>query len=171
MPAMRCQGAPFRCSGTPKPITEIFGPVMMPPYGPQFGPDFIFLGVAGCDLDDEASYADADVVILGAPFDRGTSYRAGANIEFGALWAHGQPGYGRGQPAVRPCGHHCSIGQSSGLGDPLRHCSQTSGSAGRRPMGSAATAPQRAISTDPGGRSSTPPHSPRPRSGEVRRRS
>jgi arginase family enzyme len=49
---------------------------MMPPYGPQFGPDFIFLGAAGCDLDDEASYADADVVILGAPFDGGTSYRA-----------------------------------------------------------------------------------------------
>jgi hypothetical protein len=40
----------FSGSGTPKPITEIFGPVMMPPYGPQFGPDFIFLGAAGCDL-------------------------------------------------------------------------------------------------------------------------
>jgi hypothetical protein len=39
----------------------------MPRYGPQFGPDFTFLGVAECDLDDEASYADADVVILGAP--------------------------------------------------------------------------------------------------------
>jgi agmatinase len=52
----------------------------MPRYGPQFGPDFTFLGVAECDLDDEASYADADVVILGAPFDGGTSYRAGARF-------------------------------------------------------------------------------------------
>ena len=32
-------------------------------YGAQFGPDFTFLGVPECDLDDEASYADADVVI------------------------------------------------------------------------------------------------------------
>ena len=32
-------------------------------YGPQFGPDFTFLGVPECDLDDESSYADADVVI------------------------------------------------------------------------------------------------------------
>jgi len=49
-------------------------------YGPQFGPDFAFLGVPECDLDDESSYADADVVILGAPFDGGTSYRAGARF-------------------------------------------------------------------------------------------
>ena len=34
-------------------------------YGPQFGPDFTFLGVPECDLDDESSYADADVVVLG----------------------------------------------------------------------------------------------------------
>ena len=47
-------------------------------YGAQFGPDFTFLGVPECDLDDESSYADADVVILGAPFDGGTSYRAGS---------------------------------------------------------------------------------------------
>ena len=49
-------------------------------YGAQFGPDFTFLGVPECDLDDEASYADADVVILGAPFDGGTSYRAGTRF-------------------------------------------------------------------------------------------
>jgi agmatinase len=49
-------------------------------YGPQFGPDFTFLGVPKCDLDDESSYADADVVILGAPFDGGTSYRAGTRF-------------------------------------------------------------------------------------------
>ena len=42
-------------------------------YGQQFGPDFTFLGVPMCDLDDPATYADAQVVILGAPFDGGTS--------------------------------------------------------------------------------------------------
>jgi agmatinase len=49
-------------------------------YGAQFGPDFTFLGVPECDLDDAPSYADADVVILGAPFDGGTSYRAGTRF-------------------------------------------------------------------------------------------
>jgi agmatinase len=49
-------------------------------YGGQFGPDITFLGVERCDLDDEATYADADVVILGAPFDGGTSYRSGARM-------------------------------------------------------------------------------------------
>jgi agmatinase len=49
-------------------------------YGPQFGPDITFLGVDRCDWADPASYADADVVILGAPFDGGTSYRSGARF-------------------------------------------------------------------------------------------
>ncbi len=49
-------------------------------YGPQFGPDITFLGVARCDLDDPETYADADVVILGAPFDGGTSHRPGARF-------------------------------------------------------------------------------------------
>ena len=49
-------------------------------YGPQFGPDFTFLGVPMCDLDDEQSYADAQVVILGAPFDGGTSHRSGTRF-------------------------------------------------------------------------------------------
>jgi agmatinase len=49
-------------------------------YGPQFGPDITFLGVPRCDLDDRASYAEADVVILGAPFDGGTSHRPGARF-------------------------------------------------------------------------------------------
>ena len=40
-------------------------------YGQQFGPDFTFLGVPECDLDDEASYADADVVILTMPMGGG----------------------------------------------------------------------------------------------------
>src|SRR5665811_571163 len=49
-------------------------------YGPQFGPDITFLGVPRCDLEDPQTYADADVVILGAPFDGGTSNRPGARF-------------------------------------------------------------------------------------------
>jgi agmatinase len=49
-------------------------------YGSQFGPDLTFLGVDRCDLDDPATYAGADVVIVGAPFDGGTSYRSGARF-------------------------------------------------------------------------------------------
>jgi agmatinase len=49
-------------------------------YGAQFGPDITFLGVPACDWADPASYADADVVILGAPFDGGTSHRAGTRF-------------------------------------------------------------------------------------------
>jgi agmatinase len=46
----------------------------------MFGPDITFLGVDRCDLDDPSSFADADVVIVGAPFDGGTSYRSGARF-------------------------------------------------------------------------------------------
>ena len=49
-------------------------------YGPQFGPDITFLGVPRCDLDEPGTYAGADVVILGAPFDGGTSHRPGARF-------------------------------------------------------------------------------------------
>src|SRR5665647_85876 len=49
-------------------------------YGPQLGPDITFLGVPRCDLDDPQTYADADVVILGAPFDGGISNRPGARF-------------------------------------------------------------------------------------------
>lgn len=49
-------------------------------YGAQFGPDITFLGVPECDLDDPTTYADADVVIIGAPFDGGTSHRSGARF-------------------------------------------------------------------------------------------
>ena len=34
-----------------------------------FGPDITFLGVPRCDLDDASTFADADIVILGAPLD------------------------------------------------------------------------------------------------------
>jgi agmatinase len=52
----------------------------VPRYGAQFGPDITFLGVDRCDLDDPATFADADVVLIGAPFDGGTSYRSGARF-------------------------------------------------------------------------------------------
>ncbi len=48
--------------------------------GNLFGPDFTFLGVPAGDLDDPASYDGADVVVVGAPFDGGTSYRSGARF-------------------------------------------------------------------------------------------
>jgi agmatinase len=49
-------------------------------YGAQFGPDVTFLGVDRCDWADASTYADADVVILGAPFDGGTSHRSGTRF-------------------------------------------------------------------------------------------
>lgn len=49
-------------------------------YGPQFGPDITFLGVERCDWADPSTYSDAGVVVLGAPFDGGTSHRAGARF-------------------------------------------------------------------------------------------
>ena len=56
-------------------------------YGPQFGPDITFLGVARCDWTDPATFPGADVVILGAPFDGGTSHRSGA----GTTWDPSRP--------------------------------------------------------------------------------
>src|SRR6478736_1036627 len=49
-------------------------------YGPQFGPDITFLGVDRVDLDDAAALAAADVVVVGAPFDGGTSHRPGTRF-------------------------------------------------------------------------------------------
>lgn len=46
----------------------------------MFGPDVTFLGVDRCDLDEPETWADADVVVIGAPFDGGTSYRSGARF-------------------------------------------------------------------------------------------
>ena len=46
----------------------------------MYGPDATFLGVPPADLDDPASYASAKAVILGAPFDGGTSHRPGARF-------------------------------------------------------------------------------------------
>ena len=49
-------------------------------HGNMYGPSFTFLGVAQCDLDDRATYANADIVIVGAPIDSGTSHRSGAKF-------------------------------------------------------------------------------------------
>ncbi len=46
----------------------------------MYGPDVTFLGVDRCDLDVPSTFEGADVVIIGAPYDAGTSYRAGARF-------------------------------------------------------------------------------------------
>ncbi len=51
-----------------------------PRYGSMFGPDITFLGVPRCNLADPASFAGADVVVIGAPFDGGTSHRPGTRF-------------------------------------------------------------------------------------------
>lgn len=49
-------------------------------HGNMYGPNFSFLGVSQCDLDDPVSYQGADVIIIGAPIDSGTSHRSGAKF-------------------------------------------------------------------------------------------
>jgi agmatinase len=46
----------------------------------MYGPDATFLGVPAADLDDPATLLDARAVILGAPFDGGTSHRPGCRF-------------------------------------------------------------------------------------------
>src|SRR5580700_10265661 len=46
----------------------------------MYGPDATFLGVPRADLDDEPSYSAAAAVVLGAPFDGGTSHRPGCRF-------------------------------------------------------------------------------------------
>jgi agmatinase len=48
--------------------------------GNMYGPDATFVGVPAADLDDPASYANAGAVIIGAPFDGGTSHRPGCRF-------------------------------------------------------------------------------------------
>lgn len=48
--------------------------------GGMFGPDITFLGVERCDLADRDALRAADVVVVGAPYDAGTSYRPGARF-------------------------------------------------------------------------------------------
>jgi agmatinase len=46
----------------------------------MYGPDVTFLGVDRCTIDEPDTYADADVVVIGAPFDGGTSHRPGTRF-------------------------------------------------------------------------------------------
>ncbi len=48
--------------------------------GNMYGPDATFLGVPRADLEDASSYAGAAAVVLGAPFDGGTSHRPGCRF-------------------------------------------------------------------------------------------
>ncbi|HLW44683.1 MAG TPA: arginase family protein, partial [Acidimicrobiales bacterium] len=48
--------------------------------GNMYGPDSTFLGVPAADLDDPSSFANAGAVVVGAPFDGGTSHRPGARF-------------------------------------------------------------------------------------------
>jgi agmatinase len=45
-----------------------------------YGPNATFAGVPAADLDDRDSYAAAGAVIVGAPFDGGTSHRPGCRF-------------------------------------------------------------------------------------------
>jgi agmatinase len=49
-------------------------------HGNMYGPAFTFLGIPSCDLDDPSTYKGADVIIVGAPIDSGTSHRSGAKF-------------------------------------------------------------------------------------------
>ena len=49
-------------------------------YGAQYGPDVTLRGVPRCDWREPSTYTDAHVVVLGAPFDGGTSHRPGTRF-------------------------------------------------------------------------------------------
>jgi len=46
----------------------------------MYGPDHTFLGIPSADPDDLSQWSDASAVIVGAPFDGGTSHRAGCRF-------------------------------------------------------------------------------------------
>src|SRR5260370_25489142 len=48
--------------------------------GGMYGPDATFLGVPRADLSQPASWAGTDILIIGAPFDGGTSARRGGRF-------------------------------------------------------------------------------------------
>jgi agmatinase len=48
--------------------------------GNLYGPDATFLGVPAADPDDPTQWSGASAAIVGAPFDGGTSHRAGARF-------------------------------------------------------------------------------------------
>ena len=48
--------------------------------GNMYGPDATFVGVPAADLSEPATFSQAAAVIIGAPFDGGTSHRPGARF-------------------------------------------------------------------------------------------
>lgn len=46
----------------------------------MYGPDVTFLGVLRESLEDPSSFAGADIVVIGAPYDGGTSHRPGTRF-------------------------------------------------------------------------------------------
>lgn len=48
--------------------------------GNMYGPNFTFLGIPACDLALPETFQGADVIIVGAPIDSGTSHRSGAKF-------------------------------------------------------------------------------------------
>lgn len=50
-----------------------------------FGPDVTFVGIKICDIDDPKALKKCDAVIIGAPYDWGTSFRPGARFAPSAI--------------------------------------------------------------------------------------
>lgn len=69
-------------------------------YGSQYGPDYTFLGVPRADVQDPSTLDGAEVVILGAPFDGGTSYRSGARFGPSAMRAACYLGHDGSRPSL-----------------------------------------------------------------------
>jgi len=66
----------------------------------MYGPDYTFLGVPACDLDDAAGWESAQVVVIGAPYDGGTSHRAGARFGPRAIRAACYLGFDGSRPSL-----------------------------------------------------------------------
>lgn len=49
-------------------------------FGTLYGPDITFLNIEKCDIDNELEMKSLDAVIIGAPYDGGTSYRSGTRF-------------------------------------------------------------------------------------------
>src|SRR5262249_59596599 len=69
-----------RPAGHTRGLDTDLGRSPMPRLGGMYGPDVTFLGVPQADLADPGSWAGAEVLIIGAPFDGGTSHRPGARF-------------------------------------------------------------------------------------------
>lgn len=48
--------------------------------GGLYGPDVSFLSIEKCDLEIAGTFVNKDAVVIGAPYDGGTSYRSGTRF-------------------------------------------------------------------------------------------